>query len=215
MMEPNRPTTGIYCMAPQAASATILLIFLIFTTTFQNGSGLVRESTRWPLAPFLRTPTGPELEADSDPIHRIGFCVAPLIGGPSWLPLHVKLSIEAEDGTRHLLDFVPKDATNPAVTGRLMAFQCVPGDVRYACQNSGSKPGHPYETRVVLHPSSDGTQRQRTLGRQQLDPRPEARIVDRAVQYSASYPDRDLHLLTNNCWSFAVRLYWHLLLASD
>jgi hypothetical protein len=209
-------------MCQQTASKRILLVFIIL---FRNVSGLARESTRWSLAPFLKQlasidPAAHLASNDSpgetqpDPSHRVGFYMAPLIGGPSWLPLHVKLFIEAEDGTRHLLDFVPKDATNPAVTGRLMSFQCVPGDVRYACQNSGGTLERQDTTRVVLHPSNDGTER--ALRRlQRGGPRPNASIVERAVQYSTTYPDRDLHLLTNNCWSFAVRLYLHLISTPD
>jgi hypothetical protein len=207
-------------MGQQAASKTLILIFILI---LHNSIAFVREpTTRWSLAPFLKQLTSIDPaahlasndspgETQSDPSHRVGFYMAPLIGGPSWLPLHVKLFIEAEDGTRHLLDFVPKDASNPDVTGRLMSFQCVPGDVRYACQSSGGKQERQDVTRVVLHPSNDSTERARRLPQN----RSEASIVERAVQYSAAYPDRDLHLLTNNCWSFAVRLYWHLLSTSD
>jgi hypothetical protein len=209
-------------MGLRAASKCTLLVFLIL---FHNVRSLAREPVRWPLAPFVkqansidrkpRTLNPAPTETKSDPSHRVGFYMAPLIGGPSWLPLHVKLFIEAEDGTRHLLDFVPKDATNPDVTGRLMTLQCVPGDVRYACHIGGGKLGRQYDTRVVLDPSGDGAQYLRAPGRQRLGPRSELRIVERAVQYSAAYPDRDLHLLTNNCWSFAARLYLHLLSASE
>lgn len=207
-------------MDRQTASKKILLIFIIL---FHHVSGLARESTRWTLAPFLKQLASIDRplpsnevpgEAKTDPSHRVGLYMVPLIGGPSWLPLHVKLFIEAEDGTRHLLDFVPKDASNPVVTGRLMSLQCVPGDVRYACQNSEGNLGRQEDSRVVLHPSNDGIQRAlRRLQRQ--GPLSAASIVERAVQYSASYPDRDLHLLTNNCWSFAARLYWHLISTSD
>jgi hypothetical protein len=154
-----------------------------------------------------------------DPLHRVALEWSPLIGGPSWLPLHVKLSIEAGDGTRHQLDFVPTDAANPEVTGRLMALQCVPGEVRYTLcgknLNSTNEMRQPYDDRIVFR-SDDETKRRwpsRRMGsiRELFSSSSAATpVVDRAVRFAASYPDRNLHLLTNNCWTFAVRLYLHL-----
>jgi hypothetical protein len=144
-----------------------------------------------------------------EPPRRIAFQWSPLIGGPSWLPLHVKLSIEAGDGTWHQLDFVPTDATNPEVTGRLIALQCVPGDVRYAYSGC-SLMGQPLEYRIVLQ-SEDAVRPWRQQQQKSLvSAFSTTHVVDRAVRFAASYPDRNLHLLTNNCWTFALRLYLYL-----
>ena len=57
---------------------------------------------------------------------------SPLIGGPSWLPLHIKVILE--DGNRkvvHRWDFVPLDATNFATLRQLLLLQAVPAEIRH------------------------------------------------------------------------------------
>lgn len=35
--------------------------------------------------------------------------------------------------------------------------------------------------------------------------------AQRAIEFVDSYKNRDLHLIQNNCWTFALMLYWHVL----
>jgi hypothetical protein len=52
--------------------------------------------------------------------------LSPLIGGPSFLPIHVKVVV-SED---HIYDFVPMDARNPQVTSDLLQGKHVSGEIR-------------------------------------------------------------------------------------
>ncbi|GKY92302.1 hypothetical protein MPSEU_000201300 [Mayamaea pseudoterrestris] len=65
------------------------------------------------------------------PFHLETF---PLIGGPPWLPLHVKVIVhvldEEDNKSTVAFDFVPVDATNPATLQSLLQLQSVPGCVR-------------------------------------------------------------------------------------
>jgi hypothetical protein len=51
---------------------------------------------------------------------------APLIGGPSWLPVHCQVIVDQTN----VFDFVPLDATNPKVLQKLVTFQDVPAIAR-------------------------------------------------------------------------------------
>jgi hypothetical protein len=103
----------------------------------------------------------------------------PLIGGPSWLKLHVQLHlVEDVDNSndnnrnqmRHKFDFVPLQATDPQTLIQLLTLQTVPGEIR---------------TFQSTHPPS--------------------------LQFCQQYNNDELHLIFNNCWTFAAKLYWYLL----
>jgi hypothetical protein len=96
--------------------------------------------------------------------------VQPLIGGPTWLKVHVQVCVSEE----LTCDFIPLDATNDATLGRLVTLQGVPGVVRMMG----------------------------TVG--------EARPSQRAKSYCDNYESTQLHLVSNNCWTFALGLLWHL-----
>ena len=133
------------------------------------------------------------------PTHRLRLDVSPLIGGPSWLPIHVKVTLlEGTDGNhrRHSWDFLPNNATDPATIERLLRLEPVQGEIRYSYKENGQ------ENRVVLLEDSI-TWLRRSTGC--------SLAVDRALRFSADYPSKDLHLLTNNCWTFAIRLWFVLI----
>jgi hypothetical protein len=100
--------------------------------------------------------------------------MAPLIGGPSWLPVHVKVVVE----DYHTWDFVPLNATSPETLQALICLQSVPGVIRYRQRGNAAA----------------------------VSPR-----IRRAQEFVESYTNRDLNLIQNNCWTFALMLYWHLL----
>ena len=90
---------------------------------------------------------------------------APLLGGPSWLHLHVKVVLDEVNK----FDLVPKDATSPETLQRLVSLQPVAAEAR--------------SFRVV----------------------PGSFFSERATQFCEDY-SKDLHLVTNNCWFFAIEL---------
>lgn len=109
---------------------------------------------------------------------------SPLIGGPSWLPVHVKVVLQV-DGIRDLVwDFVPLNATERETVQQLVQLKAVPGRIR------------------LPDVSFSSTRDANVL-----------EILAEAEKYCDSYGNTDLHLLWNNCWTFAVPLYFHLLLA--
>ena len=108
---------------------------------------------------------------------------SPLIGGPPWLPLHVKFILRDEQKRDYVWDFVPKNATEKEVLTKLTALQSVPGVIRseVAPTLASSKPSLPITQDLV-----------------------------RSAQiYCNSYP-QELNLVSNNCWTFAIRLAIHL-----
>lgn len=116
-------------------------------------------------------------------IHAFTFSVtrhiriqsAPLIGGPTWLPLHCKVVID----TTHTFDFVPLDATKATTLQQLVTLQSVPAIVRIRRKEVG-----------------DSVSSIRT---------------DRAMAFCRDY-DKDLHLIHNNCWTFAHDLVEYVML---
>jgi hypothetical protein len=106
---------------------------------------------------------------------------APLISGPSWLPLHCQVVL----GQKTVFDFVPINATQTETLQKLLALQSVPAVARI--RTEGSEDVNRFKT---------------------------SKLVDRAVVFCQEY-DRDLHLVYNNCWTFAYDLVWYILFSSD
>lgn len=109
------------------------------------------------------------------------FTFQPLIGGPSWLKLHVQVNLvdsyDSNDSNndnnntqiRHKFDFVPLDAADPKTLLRLLTLQSVPGQIR---------------TFQSTHSPS--------------------------LQFCQQY-NTQLHLMYNNCWTFAWLFYCNAL----
>mmetsp|Transcript_8790 Transcript_8790/g.12454 ORF Transcript_8790/g.12454 Transcript_8790/m.12454 type:complete len:160 (+) Transcript_8790:170-649(+) len=114
--------------------------------------------------------------------------ISPLMGGPSWLPVHVKVVVEDE----HVYDFLPKNPTSPQTLQKLLSFQQVPGQIRYNGAVSST----------TLSTAADNIERDGKLKS------PET-LSDMASKFCTSYPS-NLHLVTNNCWTFALSLIWYL-----
>ena len=111
---------------------------------------------------------------------RVALQPALLLGGPKWLPLHCKLVID----DCHVFDFVPLNATSTETIQKLIKLQSVPAEVR-----------------IIQRPerllrSNDVDNEQQHL---------HSSFVGKAEQFCLEY-DQDLHLLKNNCWSFAFDL---------
>jgi hypothetical protein len=126
--------------------------------------------------------------------------VQPLIGGPSWLPLHVTCVVDHH----HKWDFISLNATCSRTLQSLLSLQSVPGEIRYTCTCTA--------TRTIISTATatatDGTNNE---NKSSLLLVPEKKKVHQAHQFVQNYDNRNLHLVTNNCWTFALMLYWHLL----
>jgi hypothetical protein len=108
----------------------------------------------------------PRALAFSIPIaDHIRLETAPLIGGPSWLPVHVKVVVDEVNK----FDFVPKDAKAPVTLHKLLSLQPVAGEARAFRVDAGTF------------------------------------YSERASKFCEGY-SKDLHLVTNNCWLFAMEL---------
>jgi hypothetical protein len=113
-------------------------------------------------------------------IARIEIQPSPLIGGPKWFPVHCKVVIDEI----HYFDFVPINATNPQTLQRLLTLQPVPAVARFTVNkrnNTSSAPSSSQET-----DTNDGT-------------------ITRAIKFCEAY-NKDLHLIYNNCWTFAFEI---------
>jgi hypothetical protein len=116
------------------------------------------------------------------PITRgIQLKTAPLIGGPSWLPIHVKVVV----GNSHTFDYVPLNATSPSTLKSLIGFHAVPAQARVQVLQSFDAPP----------PSS-------SIG--------DDYSVERAKEFCEDY-SKDLHIVTNNCWTFAFELIKYII----
>jgi len=107
---------------------------------------------------------------------RIRLETAPLVGGPVWLPLHVKVIVDDD----FIFDFVPKNATSRETLQKLLSLQSVPA-----------------EARTKWKPGAFGTI-----------------YSQRATGFCSQYA-RDLHLIENNCWTFALDLVRFVLEKED
>ena len=109
--------------------------------------------------------------------NNIRLQAAPLIGGPSWLPVHVKVLV----GETNSFDFVPLDATSPTTLRKLISLRRVPAEAR------------------VKTATTDCDQDLQTR---------------RALEFCDAY-SKDLHLISNNCWTFAYELIDFILREND
>ena len=107
---------------------------------------------------------------------KVTIQTSPLIDGPSWLPLHCKVIVDDS----HIFDFIPLNAASTETIKKLVTLRKVPATVRIIKKNSESE--------------DDGGDGDSTN-----------LYVDRAIEFCQEY-DQELHLLSNNCWSFAFDL---------
>lgn len=129
-------------------------------------------------------------ESETTSIH---LQLSPLIGGPKWLPLHCKLILtvkhtdsQSAGENQHSFDFVPAKPTHPSTLTRLVTLQPVTAVVRYQNQALSSLP------------TSDQI------------PTTGVKRIDAALDFARTYQPDTLHLLHNNCYTFAARLYQNI-----
>lgn len=174
-------------------------------------------------------------------LHRLHLETSPLIGGPSWLPLHVKVVLKNKE-LYHKWDLIPIDATNATTLQKLILLQPVPAQIRYrmytttTSQNNFDPTLSQQEllrTKIydanTLPRMSDNIYI--TMEDSTIDPteeyhvrklvedgiEQEQRYILQAHRFCQSYMTRtnmELHLVWNNCWTFAFQLGFHLLQSS-
>ena len=105
---------------------------------------------------------------------RVLLKLSPLIGGPKLLRVHSQLFVDSGAGIIGW-DFVPKDATAPATLARLVTLRAAPGDARRLVANDG-------------------------VGMFDVGPAASSADIDAALAARS----KDLHLVSNNCWSHTV-----------
>ena len=106
----------------------------------------------------------------------ISLKLAPLVGGPRWLPVHVKVIL----CDAHGFDFVPLNPTSVDTLQKLLTLQAVPAEAR-------------------ILPSYRSSSDSSTTGTSNEE---QSAYVLRAREFCTQY-NKDLHLVKNNCWSFA------------
>ena len=106
---------------------------------------------------------------------RVLLKLSPLIGGPKLLRVHSQLFVDSGAGINGW-DFVPKDATAPATLARLVTLRAAPGESRRLVANDGIGM---YDVGAASASSAD---------------------IDAALAARS----KDLHLVSNNCWSHTV-----------
>lgn len=181
---------------------------------------------------------------------RIHLEASPLIGGPSWLPLHVKVVVErpfvndtAAFSLRHKWDLIPVNATSEATLQQLLLLRTVPSQIRYRLYSSvhdvDEKIQLPelllsivYDSNTLQEMSHDFLLTvNKFFEAQTLSERcstPEVYVKDETQRrqpklqqvhdFCLSYLHQtrmELHLITNNCWRFALQLYFYLLLIEE
>ena len=106
---------------------------------------------------------------------RVLLKLSPLIGGPKLLRVHSQLFVDSGAGINGW-DFVPKDATAPATLARLVTLRAAPGDARRLVANDG-------------------------VGMYDVGA---ASASAEAIEAALAARSKDLHLVSNNCWSHTV-----------
>jgi len=134
---------------------------------------------------------------------------SPLVGGPAWLPVHVKVILQDRRGVEHRWDMLPINATNVATLAQLLTLQAVPAEIRY--QSAPGKSNNkvllvPPEAGFDIVVSSETTMTKREERTDDDDDDDATNLVQRANEFCATYP-HELHLIQNNCWNFALELY--------
>ena len=106
---------------------------------------------------------------------RVLLKLSPLIGGPKLLRVHSQLFVDTGAGINGW-DFVPKDATAPATLARLVTLRVAPGDARRLVANDGVGM---FDVGAASAPSE-------------------------AIDAALAARSKDLHLVSNNCWSHTI-----------
>jgi hypothetical protein len=143
------------------------------------------------------------IEVEALAIHifdnRLKIQPSPLIGGPTWLPLHCKVVVD----DTHIYDFVPLNATSAETIQKLIQLQPVPAKVQIIRRSS--------EPQTNNNNNNNSYKNEENGNNGKVNNDEEAKLfIERAEQFCQEY-DQDLHLIKSNCWSFAFDLILYVL----
>jgi len=135
--------------------------------------------------------------------YAMSLQLSPLIGGPKFLPLHSSIILRSlnanehygKDGGSLLVDFVPRNPTDPLILGRLMSMKDVEGVVRM-------------KSFSTLTEKNDASFLEIPLSRFGLNETIEispAAIKDFCLSYQQN--QGALNILRNNCYDFCREFY--------
>lgn len=226
-------------IATKQGLAIVLMLLLSLTRISDSETSFVP-------AAFVRTlkPTYTHTHGQRHVLHqllRLGLETSPLIGGPSWLPLHVKVVLQNKE-LYHQWDLIPIDATNTTTLQNLVTLQHVPAQIRHRIfamrisQNDIASSS--LQQQELLHTNiysadtleefSDNEHMSRDFtaeSKQKIDSMnldmndidKDQLYIELAHHFCQSFAVRtnmELHLVWNNCWTFALQLVIYLLIRS-
>ena len=163
--------------------------------------------------------------------NRLSLETSPLIGGPSWLPLHVKVVLLSQP-LCHQWDLIPKDPRNTTTLQKLITLQHVPAQIRYRIynttttgaasesqeQDNGNQVSilEPVPLNTIIYdaetaPKMLDQNMQMLIDRVVIDQ--DQHDLWQAHRFCQSFmvrTDMELHLIWNNCWAFAIQLVFDL-----
>jgi hypothetical protein len=202
------------------------------------------------------------------PILRINQYIsletAPLIGGPSWVPLHCRVVLQIpieydiadgdDDNTMEILtqktydiptnnsaelaapsiprattkrqivyDYIPQNASSTATLKRLLSLQSVPAQVRVKTKrqilddddDDESSAGTASISTIKHYGGCGGDDDEAIDDDNMTLLRLPVLYEHRANIFCRGYQKKDLHLLRNNCWTFAFNLIRTMLQFDD
>jgi hypothetical protein len=233
---------------PPAKSLSFLLLLNSLIITAIIISGHLIESTT--STSFLQTviPSKKCRTFDQLRIYPLRFETSPLIGGPSWLPLHIKVLFESKDlispdratifSLYHQWDLIPINPTTTSTIKKLTSLQYVPAQIRYRVytnlQSNNEKTSSQELLSTIVYDAEtlDGmseniitligdrieSMETTSLLCQEnilMDSRyhEDQRLMRKAHEFCQLYMLRNnmqIHLIMNNCWTFAFQLMYHL-----
>ena len=157
----------------------------------------------------------------------IGLETSPLIGGPSWLPVHCRVVLTVGEGgqgkkmkseqqereqdagneVQLVYDYIPQNATSTETLQKLVSFQPVQAQVRIFSRkvatltsaSSTSVSEIPMTKKLAELPTTSSLSPNKASC-------PPSMYEQRAEMFCREYQDKKLHLLYNNCWTFAFNL---------
>eukprot|EP00808_Paulinella_micropora_P011676 g4172.t1 len=169
------------CCSLILAKVALILGLREVHASFSGGPSCLLETilTRW-----VGNRIAPGNANDSD-VPRLYIRFSPLIGGPSFLPLHSTIYVDDGEGGLVGWDFLPENATDPATLRRIISLRSTEGLVR---------------ERRLRGVSRSGLMRIGTVAPSLLN------SSISTLRKKAFHQETKLHLLTNQCWKHSITM---------
>ena len=172
-------------------STTMQFIFLLATLFWYSSIGFLAPNRNLIASKTHKHLGRAAAAAPPALLSSVSLQLSPLVGGPRWLKVHVKVLLRDSDDITHAWGFVPLNATAPATLASLLSFKAVPGEIRYQQKPSSISAKPQFSAGTLLLQDSEPI------------------VAQVNNDFCLSYPT-DLHLIRNNCWNFALDLVSYL-----